>query len=204
MNSVASTCTASPRSRASSVAWTRYPHVLPGGTTRLTGCAYGRAFRAGRTRSAGRDALRAAGAPGGRACGSLGRAARRTRPRPASSAPEAARARACPASVMLTTWRRRSCRSRWRTTRPRFSSESSSATSRLGSSVERLGDRRLRLPVALGEDRQDAVVVELVALLRDARDRPRLDLRAEPGEQEAAALGELLRHAGHRPGGGLG
>ena len=75
-----------------------------------------------------------------------------------------------PASVMLTTWRRRSWGSRCRATRPRASSESSSATSRLGIDRQRVGDRRLRLAGALAEDRQQAVVVELEAgLLGSAR-----------------------------------
>ena len=52
---------------------------------------------------------------------------------------------------------------------------------------ERVGDRRLRLAVALGEDRQDAVVVELEAGLLGSRDRLRLEPHAEPREQEPAA-----------------
>src|SRR5262249_29166543 len=63
---------------------------------------------------------------------------------------------------------------------------------------ERVGDRRLRLAVALGEDGQDAVVAELLAGLLDAGGRLRLYVHAEACEQEAAALGELLCHPSHR------
>ena len=66
---------------------------------------------------------------------------------------------------------------------------------------ERVGDRRLRLLGALGEERQHAVVVDLEAGLLELRDRLRLEPEAEPREQEAAARDQFLRDPMNRPAG---
>jgi hypothetical protein len=54
---------------------------------------------------------------------------------------------------------------------------------------------------ALGEDRQDAVVVDLEAGLFELRDRLPLEPEAESREQEAAACDQLLRDPMNRAGG---
>ena len=63
---------------------------------------------------------------------------------------------------------------------------------------ERVGDRCLRLTGALGEDRQDAVVVGVEPFFFDSFSRLRFEGEAEPGEQEAAAGDEFLRHPVNR------
>ena len=95
-----------------------------------------------------------------------------TRPRAPGSARGAARSSRLPAGVMLTTWRRRSSGSRCRTINSRSSSPSRSATRRLGSRASAPGDRPLSLARAFGEDREQAVVVELAAGLLDAAGSP--------------------------------
>ena len=62
--------------------------------------------------------------------------------------------------------------------------------------VQRVGDRRLCLAVLLGQQRQDAVVVEARAAALDLLDRPRLERVAEPREQERAVRQQLLCDAG--------
>ena len=61
-----------------------------------------------------------------------------------------------------------------------------------GIDTQRSGDRSLRLADALGEDRQDAVVVKLEAGLLRGGDRLRLEAEAEPGQEETAARRKLL------------
>ena len=96
---------------------------------------------------------------------------------------------------MLTMWRRRSSGSRCRAISPRSSSPSRSATSRLGSRASAAAIVAWVSRDALGEDREQAVVVELAAGLLDQLDRLALEAEAEPREQEAAAGDQLLGDA---------
>jgi len=67
---------------------------------------------------------------------------------------------------------------------------------------QRLGDRRLRRARALGEDGEDAVVVEFEARVLGGRDRPHLESDPQAREQEAGALCELARDRLHLAGAG--